>query len=339
MADAPGVGAQVSLLRPAAYLLRLASYGLLLTLATAPVAATERYALIVSGANGEPSYSEQYGQWRQQAVTALLEKLGFDESKVLALFDGGDFAHASTAIGVRRSIDTIRAKMRPGDLLFVLLIGHGSFDGTEAKFNLVGPDLSSVEWAALLKPLPGQIVVVDTTAASFPFLEHLAGPRRVVITATDSVSQKFDTVFPEYFVKALTDANADLDKNGRVSVWEAFAAASMGVRRYYTQRGQLATERALMDDNGDGVGREAGGDGTDGSVSSRLYLDPDVPGTAPTDEELLQLLQKRAALQIDADELKQRRQLMTPDEYQKEFERLMIALATVSRDIKRKQKT
>jgi hypothetical protein len=308
-------------------------------LIASPVAASERYALIVSGANGEASYADQYGQWRQSTVTALLEKLGFDDSKVLTLFDGAEANRASTAAGVRRSIDAIRAKMQPDDLLFVLLIGHGSFDGTEAKFNLVGPDLSSSEWAALLKPVPGQIVVVDTTAASFPFLEHLAGPRRVVITATDSVAQRYDTVFPEYFVRALTDSNADLDKNGRVSVWEAFAAASMGVRRYYTQRGQLATERALIDDNGDGVGRETGGEGTDGSLSSRLYLDPDLPGAAPTDEELLRLLQKRAGLQIDADELKQRRMLLTPAEYEKEFERIMVALASVSRDIRRKQKT
>lgn len=308
-------------------------------LIAAPVSASERYALIVSGAHGEESYSEQYGRWRQAAVTALVEKFGFDDSKIVTLFDGGDQSHAATAAAVRRCLDAFGARMRPDDLLFLLLIGHGSFDGAEAKFNLVGPDLSSAEWAVLLKPLPGRLVIVDTTAASFPFLEHLAGPRRVVITATDSVAQRFDTVFPEYFVRALTDASADLDKNGRVSVWEAFAAASMGVRRYYTQRGQLATERPLIDDNGDGIGREAGGDGNDGAMSSRVYLDPDVPGAAPTDEALLLLLQKRAGLQMDVDELKQRRVLMTPDEYEKEFERLMIALSTVSRDIRRKQKT
>ena len=312
---------------------------LILLLLATPVAAADRYALIVSGANGEPAYADQYGQWRQSTVTALLEKLAFNEANVITLFDGGDANHTSTAAGVRRALDSLRVRMRADDVLLVLLIGHGSFDGTEAKFNLVGPDLSSVEWAALLKPLPGQMVVVDTTAASFPFLEHLASPRRVVITATDSVAQRFDTIFPEYFVKALTDASADIDKNGRVSVWEAFTAASMAVRRYYTQRGQLATERALIDDNGDGVGREAGGEGTDGSAASRLYFDPDVPGAAPTDEEMLTLLQKRASLQIDADELKQRRALMTPDEYEKEFERVMIALATVSRDIRRRQKT
>jgi hypothetical protein len=306
---------------------------------SAHASASDRYALIVAGANGEPAYAEQYGQWRQAASLALMEKLGFDAAHIFTLYDGGDADHIASAAGVKRALEQIRAKIAADDLLFVMLIGHGSFDGTEAKFNLVGPDLSSSEWGALLKPIPARVVVVDSTAASFPFLERLAGPRRVVITATDSPMQRFDTIFPEYFVKSLTDPSADIDKNGRISIWEAFTAASLAVRRYYTERGQLSTERALLDDDGDGVGREAGGEGKDGSVSSRLYLDADVVGALPTDEELLALLQKRAALQIDIDDLKQRRQLMTADEYQGEFERLMIDLARVSRDIRRKQKT
>ena len=302
-------------------------------------AAADRYALVITGANGEDSYAAQYGQWRQAASVALIEKLGFDATHIVALFDGGDAEHASTAAVVRKTVDTLRARMKSDDVALILLIGHGSFDGVEAKFNLVGPDLSSAEWAALLKPLPGTLVVVDSTSASFPFLEHLSGPRRIVITATDSVAQRFDTVFPEFFIRALTDPEADIDKNGRISMWEAFTSASVGVKRYYTQRGQLPTERALMDDNGDGEGREAGGDGTDGSASARLYLDPDVPGAAPTDEALLALLQKRASLQVDAEDLKQRRQLMTPAEYQQEFEKLMIELAHVSRDIRRRLKS
>lgn len=305
----------------------------------APVSAAERYALIVTGAHGEATYAEQYAQWRQAAVTALIEKLGFDPASITTLFEGGDSSHAATADAVRRALGVLRAKLRGDDVLVVLLIGHGSFDGAEAKFNLVGPDLTSTEWAALLKPIAARTVVVNSTAASFPFLEHLAGPRRILVTATDSVAQRFDTVFPEYFIRALTDPAADIDKNGRVSIWEAFSAASLGVRRYYTQRGQLATERALIDDDGDGVGREAGADGKDGSAASRLYLDPDVAGAPPTDEELLRLLQKRTSLQIEADELKMRRQLMTPQEYQDEFERLMLALARVSRDIRNRQKT
>jgi hypothetical protein len=312
---------------------------LVLVLLQAPAAAAERYALIVTGAHGEPVYSDQYAQWRQSAVTALLEKLGFDGARVHTLFDGGDGAHAATREGVRRALADLRSRTTADDVLLVLLIGHGSFDGAEAKFNLVGPDLTSVEWAALLKPVPARTVIVNSTGSSFPFLEHLSGPRRVVITATDSVAQRFDTVFAEYFIRALTDGAADLDKNGRVSIWEAFSAASLGVRRHYAQRGQLATERALIDDDGDGVGREAGEEGKDGSAASRFYLDPDVPGAAPTDEELLRLLQKQTTLQIEADELKMRRQLMTPEEYRDEFEKLMIALARVSRDIRNRQKT
>jgi hypothetical protein len=304
-----------------------------------PSSAAERYALIVSGANGDASYADQYGKWRQALVTALRDSLNIEERHIETLFDGADAEHTANAAGVRRALDRLRATLGAGDLLLVFMIGHGTYDGVEAKFNLVGPDLSGAEWAALLKPLPGRLVVVDTTAASFPYLERLAGPRRIVITATDSPAQRFDTVFPDYFIKALTDPAADIDKNGRVSIWEAFLASSLGVRRYYEQRGQLATERALLDDNGDGVGREAGGDGDDGSVASRSYLDADVVGAAPTDEELLGLLQKRATLELDVEDLKQRRLLMTPDDYQKEFERLMIDLARISRDVRRKQKT
>lgn len=313
--------------------------GVLVVLGVQAAGAADRYALIVTGANGEESYAPQYGLWRQATSVALIEKLGFDETHILSLFDGADAEHVSSAANVRRSLDALRARMTAEDVLLILLIGHGSFDGADAKFNLVGPDLSSAEWAALVKTMPGTLVFVDATAASFPFLQHLAGPRRIIITATDSVAQRFDTVFPEYFVRALTDPEADIDKNGRISLWEAFTAASVGVRRYFTQRGQLATERALLDDDGDGDGREAGAEGTDGSASARLYLDPDVPGAAPTDEVLLTLLQKRALLQEDVDDLKQRRQLMTPDEYDKEFERLMIDLARVSRDIRARQKS
>jgi hypothetical protein len=303
------------------------------------LAAAERYALIVSGANGDASYADQYGKWRQSLVEALREHLKVDERHIDVLFDGADGSHAATAAGVRHALDNLRAQLHSDDLLLIFMIGHGTFDGVEAKFNLVGPDLSAAEWAALLKPLQGRLVIVDATAASFPYLERLAGPRRIVITATDSPAQRFDTVFPEYFIRSLTDPAADIDKNGRVSIWEAFLASSLAVRRHYEQRGQLATERALLDDNGDGVGREAGGDGDDGSVASRSYLDDEVAAAAPTDEELLALLQKRATLEIDIEDLKQRRLLMTPDDYQKEFERVMVELARVSRDIRRKQKT
>jgi hypothetical protein len=315
---------------------RFAVLALLMSLASSASAA-DRYIVIVSGASGEPQYAERYAGWCDELVKALTTRMAVDPSHIEVLSERRDAAHVATSENIRRTLATLREKMHPVDAAMVVLIGHGTFDGVEAKFNLVGPDLTSAQWASLIKPIAGRIIVVDTTGASFPFLHALAGPRRIIVTATDTAAQRFDTVFPEYFTRALGDDGADLDKNGRVSIWEAFLSASLGVRRYYEARGQLATERPLLDDNGDGLGREAGGDGTDGGEASRLYLDPDTAGVPATDEELIMLLQKRAALQIDADDLKQRKVLMPPDEYAKEFERLMIDLARTEREIKRRR--
>jgi hypothetical protein len=305
----------------------------------APALAQARYALIVSGAAGGQSYADQYGRWTTELSTVLVDRMKMDREKITILKDGQDPAKTSTAANVKRTVAAIRQRMGRDDVLFVMLIGHGTFDGIDAKFNLVGPDLESAEWGALFDALPGRVVVVNTSPASFPFLERLAGPRRVVITATDTAAQRFDTVFPEYFIKALQSEAADLDKNGRVSIWEAFAAAADGVRRYYQQRGQLATERPLLDDSGDGVGHEANGASDDGSASSRVYLDQELPGSAPTDEVLLQLLQKRAALESEVEDLRIRKTFMPPADYQKEFERIMVELAKVGRDIRARVKS
>ena len=327
------------MIAPRAAWIRLAgAVALWLGLGT-PALAQQRFAVIVSGAAGGPAYADQFDRWTTELSTVLVDRMKMDRGQITLLKDGADPATASTAANVKRSIEAVRRRMGKDDVLFVMLIGHGTFDGTDAKFNLVGPDLESAEWSALLGGLPGRVILVNTSPASFPFLERLAGPRRVVITATDTAAQRFDTVFPEYFIKALQSDAADLDKNGRISIWEAFAAAADGVRRYYQQRGQLATERPLLDDNGDGVGHEATGTSDDGSTATKVYLDQELPGAAPTDEVLLQLLQKRAALEGEIEDLRVRKSFMAPAEYQKEFERLMIEMAKVGRDIRARTKS
>ena len=311
----------------------------MLLVGSVQASAQQRYALIVSGAAGGPEYVAQYDRWTGQLSKTLAEVLKFDPALITVLSETTSAVNSATAENVRRVIASVAARMTRDDVFFVFLIGHGTFDGTDAKFNLVGPDLESVEWSALLKAIPGRIVLVNTSSASFPFLERLSGPRRIVITATDSPAQRYDTVFAEYFIRALADPAADLDKNDRVSIWEAFAAASAAVRRHYQQRGQLSTEHALLDDNGDGVGNEVTTPGDDGSLASRMYLDESLPGAQPTDEVLLKLLQRKTTLEAEVEDLKIRRQFLPPAEYAKEFERLMIELAQVSHDIRARAKT
>lgn len=305
----------------------------------APAAEGERYAIIVAGATGGAVYAEQYARWSDAIAEALVSRLEFDPAHVTVLADTTDARSASTAAKVRDVFTRVRTLVGPRDLLFVILIGHGTFDGVDAKFNLVGPDLEAADWADLLDRVRGRVVLVNTSSASFPFLERLARPGRIVVTATDSAAQRFDTVFAEYFIAAFGDDAADIDKNGRVSIWEAFAAASAGVRRHYQQRGQLATERSLLDDNGDGIGREAAAQGEDGALASRTYLDVPPEGAPPTDEVLVELLHRRASLLAEAEELQIKRAFLPPAEYAREFERLMIALARVSRDIRARRGT
>jgi len=304
---------------------------LVLVLLPARAAAQERFALVVEGAPGEATYAVQHAAWREKLAKTLRELYRIPEPQLVVLTGSGP--QPATAGAVRAALGRFSGAMRPGDVALIVLIGHGTFDGQDAKFNLVGPDLSAADWKALVDTLPGEVVFVNTASASSPFIAALAGPKRVVISATAIPAQRFHTIFAEYFIDGLAESEADIDRNGRRSVFEAFAYASLRVRQHYEQRGQLATERALLDDDGDGKGREAAGEGKDGERASLAYLDADRAAIV-TDPELLRLMQRRDALLLEIDELKKRRLMMPTVEYDTLLETLLIDLALVSRDIR-----
>lgn len=295
--------------------------------------AGERYAVIISGAAGGEKYVAQQQKWRSDLAGTLTTVFAFPESNVVVLAEESAGTLRSTAENVRRLLGDLRRRVTRDDTLMVVLLGHGTFDGADAKFNLVGPDLTAIEWKSLLSDVPGRLVIVNTTEASFPFLEELSQRGRVIITATDSAAQRFATVFPEYFIRALSDLGSDFDKNGRVSIWEAFTAASAGVKQYYGQKGQLATEHPLIDDDGDGIGREADTPGADGAMAKSVYLDAE-PGTIAADAELAGLERQRAALEAQLEDLKTRKPSMTDEQYQAELERILLQIARVAKRIR-----
>jgi hypothetical protein len=311
-------------------------FAILALLATMEAAASERYALVVTGASGGPQYAQKYDTWRTSFVTILRENLKYPDDHIVVLAeDDANGAGKATREGVKNALGRLRAQTTKSDVVVVLLIGHGSgADGDEAKFNLVGPDLGVSEWAELLRPIPARVVFVDTASGSFPFLQKIAGPNRIVLTANDSPAQQFETVFPDFFVKAFQDDDADADKNGRVSVWEAFRYASEGVRRWFEERGQLATERALLDDSGAGVGREANAQGRDGPVAQVTYLAPDRPIPETGNPAQTALLQRRAALEADLEALRARKPNMPADEYESALERLLLEIAQLDRRLR-----
>ena len=307
-------------------------------LSPAMARAEDYFTLIVSGASGDPRYVETYERWRQGLVAALRARTEFREDHLIVLAEtpGPGIGRASRE-GVRQAFAELRQRMTDDTVLLVVLFGHGTFDGFDAKFNLVGPDLEAAEWAALLDTVPGRAAVVNTAAASFPFLTRLAAVDRVVVTATETAAQQYDTVFPEFFVQAFVDVAADIDRNGRVSIWEAFEFASGNVRRWYQQQGRLATERSVLDDTGDGVGREADQPGVDGTRAARLYVGAGVEATPViTDPALAPLVARRAELEDQVADLRAGRAELDPEAYWAELERLLIELARVSREIRRR---
>lgn len=302
------------------------------------VSAGERYALIVTGASGGEAYAQKYQKWRASFVQMLTETFEYKQDHLFVLAESAsDGIAVATRENVHRILAELRKRMTRDDQLLVLLIGHGTtLDGEEAKFNLVGPDLSATEWGDLLKPLPGRLVFVNTSSASFPFLRKLAAKGRVVLTATDSSAQQYETVFPEFFVEAFGEPAADVDKNGRVSLWEAFNYASAGVKQFYDQKGQLPTERALLDDTGAGTGREAQTPGNDGAVARVTYLQPDAAVALPSDTALATLVKRQAELQAELEALKARKESTPADVYDTELEKILVELARVSIQIRAK---
>ena len=305
----------------------------LLLVSATPAIAGERYAVVVSGVSGGEKYAAQQQKWRTELATFLTAGLAFPDANLVILDEESAGSSTSTAGNVRRLFGDLRRRVTRDDTLLLLLIGHGTYDGIDAKFNLVGPDLGAGEWKELLDGLAGRVVVVNTTESSFPFLEELSSRGRVVITATDSAAQRFATVFPEYFIRSLVDSASDLDKNSRVSIWEAFAAASAGVKLHYEQRGRLSTERPLLDDNGDGVGREAGAPGEDGTLARTVYMDAE-PGSTSVDVGIAALERQRLVLEAQLEALKGRKASMSEADYQAELEKILVQLAKIAQQIR-----
>ena len=178
---------------------------LLLLSATSPCAgsAEERFAVIVSGVSGSEKFAESQKAWVSSLQSTLVKRLGFAADRVTVLSENRIAGTAATRENVTRTLAALKPRLTADDTLLVVLIGHGTFDGAAAKFNLVGPDMDSKEWKAALDGNPARLVFVNTTSSSFQFVPALAGKNRIIIAATDSAAQKYTTVFPQYFIEAL----------------------------------------------------------------------------------------------------------------------------------------
>jgi hypothetical protein len=286
-----------------------------------------KFALIVMGAGGEPVYAKQFEEWTTQLKSALSDHYGFGAQQTTVL-------PRATAEDVKRAFNQLKSQLEPNNVLFVFLIGHGSFDGKEAKFNLVGPDLSASEYNALLSALPAhRLVVFNMASASGEFVKSLSAKGRIVVTATKSGQESNATRFTGFFIAALNARDADTDQDGHVSVLEAFVYANRLTADFYSRAGRLATEHALLEDNGDGVGHEKAEAG-EGLLARATYLDSLNIDEAAASAATGKLMKERTRLESEIEQLIARKQNMPEAEYDAALEKLFIELAKINRSIK-----
>jgi hypothetical protein len=267
----------------------------------------------------------------------LTERLGFGDAqlRVLAEKRTEGVTALSTGEEVRRAFEDLQKVAGPESKVFIFLIGHGTFDGKQAKFNLVGPDLPVAAYSNLINLLPARrVIIFNMASASGEFIKPLAGNGRVVISATRNGQEQNATRFAEHLIAALTNQEADADQNGRISVLEAFNYATLSVAAHYSRAGRLATEHGLIEDNGDGVGHEKA-EGGDGALARVTYLDSLTIEQASRSVAAAKLVKERTRLEEEVEQLKARKSGLPQGEYETALEKLLIELAKVSRDIRK----
>jgi len=339
VAAAPGAGMSGAWLQRAAGAVVL---GMTLTAPrlAASQAPGQTYLLVVSGVSGEKRFADSFHAWGMALLAAGATKFGIPANQMVYLAedstrDAQRIRGRSTKANVETTLASMTAKARAGDRVVVILFGHGSAQGDAPRFNLPGPDMTAADFARVLAPARATVVFVNTASASGEFVKALSGKDRVIVTATKSAREQNETFFPQHFVTALTGTAGDADKDGRVSILEAFTYARREVERLFEQGNRIASEHPQLDDDGDGVAHEdASEKGPDGRRARSLYLEPLGGVQTAADPRAAQLLNERRVLEARIDSLRGRRASMSEDAYQRALEPLMIALAETTRALR-----
>jgi hypothetical protein len=278
------------------------------------VVAAELHVIAVEGLGGTEEYTQRFSE---EVAKLELAAESVTTAEHMRVFAGEE----ATEENILAHFDALAAIVNADDRVVIYLIGHGSYDGYEYKFNLPGPDLTGEQLVELLDALPSNNqLLVNTSSASGATLDALTNETRVVITATRSGSERNATRFGSSFVAALEDPAADINKNNAISAQEAFDYAARQVTDYFEFRGQLATEHPQLK----------------GERAARFTLARlEVPEPAGDDPELGLLFEQRDQLDGRIEELQLRKDELTTDEYYTQLQQLLLELARVGDRIDR----
>ena len=293
-------------------------------------------ACIVIGAPGEPQYGEMFSQW----ANLWVEGLSSSRTQLI-----GHSTQQASDLSDRESLKRWIAQTKvldPKRTRWLILLGHGTFDGKTAKFNLRGEDISSSELQQWLDGDTAQWVIVVGAASSAPFLKALSGPNRVVIVSTKNSNENNFSRFGGFLSQSLHEETSDLDHDGAVSILEAFICGSQKTKQYYEDNRLLATEHPLLEDNADSLGTSgesyrgtrpvaissAGNtpmEKMDGRLAKRITLKVR-PSDRGLSGEALEAIEK---LEMQIDNLRSNKESLQPDDYYSKLETIFLEIAKI----------
>lgn len=277
----------------------------------------------VAGLGGEPEYDARFSGWAKDLDKLLHEVEPHARIKTL-------YGPDATRANVEAYLKELAKDVKADDSVILMMIGHGTSDEFDYKFNLPGPDLSAAELAGLLDKIPtAHQLVVNMTSASGGSILALEKPKRVVISATKAGTEKNATVFPRYWIEGMRDPAADSDKNDIVTALEVFRYAEEKTAKFYETQKRLATEHALIEDagKGDGVKLPSAENGEGLTAGRFAVLHLGATAAQIRDPAKLALLKQKEDLEAKIDDLKYRKASMSVQEYRGQLQQLLLELA------------
>jgi len=306
------------------------------------LAQARTHVVIVVGIGGTAEYRESFHTEASRIYTALVEQHGIPKEDVVYLGERVEVApdmisDRSSRASVLRVLGEIAQRAGSSDRLLVVLIGHGTESGGEPQFNVSGPDLTPTDFILGAAAFATQqLALVHTGSASGGWVQPLAGPNRVIITATRTSREQNATEFGQFFAEAIAGEGSDLDHDGRVSLLEAFMYARQEVARLYEEQNEILTEHAVLEDDGDGRGSsDAGLESAEGRLAATFTLGGGArTAVQATDDPVLsRLYAERDDIQRRIDELRVVRDALPEDQYLERLEPLLVELALKTREI------
>jgi hypothetical protein len=311
------------------------------TALVAPRAAlAQTHVLIVSGLGGEARFTTRFRTLASSLATAMHARFGVPDANIAWLGEDATskapyYKGQSTRELIEREVKAIQSRAKPGDQVAIVLIGHGAGAEAESRISLPGPDLTVADLQRLLAGLSAQrVAFVNLTSASGDMMGLLAAPGRVTITATKTSYERNESHFAEHFVNAFAVDVADVDKDGRVSLLEAYKYATRETKRGYDDASKIQTEHSQIDDNGSkqDMADPSGRDGQ-GMLARRWFLDARAAGNV-ADTRVGALYAEKYVLEDRVDSLRMKKATMPAADYEANLEQVLVALARKAREIR-----